>query len=115
MTQVGYPVVVPSYWYGTLPVGPLYAMQYDNMGRLNGMTQDLQDGNGPQPEASAGYGPAGELLNLSYFGVSETRTYNSLLQLTRMTANPGGWPNQMDMQYNYSSTQNNGRITSSND
>ena len=55
------------------------------------------------------------MLNLSYFGVNETRTYNSLLQLTRMTAHPGGGANVMDMQYNYSATQNNGRITSSND
>jgi hypothetical protein len=61
-------------------------MQYDNVGRLNGMTEDLQDGNGTQGVATAGYGPAGQLLNLSYFGVNETRTYNSLLQLTRMTA-----------------------------
>ena len=109
MTQIGYPMC----WHnGPPPSGRLLAMQYDNMGRLNGMTQDI--GDGPQPVASAGYGPAGEVLNLSYFGVNETRTYNSLLQLTRMTANPGGG-NVMDMQYNYSSTQNNGRIASSND
>jgi hypothetical protein len=45
--------------------------------------------------------------------VNETRTYNSLLQLTRMTATNGS--TLMDMQYNYSATQNNGRIASSND
>jgi hypothetical protein len=81
-------------------------MQYDNMGRLISTTEDL--GWGPQPAASAQYGPAGQLLNLSYFGINETRTYNSLLQVTRMTAAYGG--NVMDMQYNYSPTQNNGRI-----
>jgi len=111
MAQVGYPVC--QHGYPPPPAGPLYAMQYDNMGRLNGMTQDLGDGNGPQPEASAGYGPAGQMLNLSYFGVTETRTYNSLLQLTQMTATNGS--TLMNMQYNYSSTQNNGRIASSND
>ena len=110
MTQVAYPAVCwAAPCYPTPPI-PVYAMQYDNVGRLNGMTEDLQDGNGPQGVATAGYGPAGQLLNLSYFGVSETRTYNSLLQLTRMTAT-----GLMDMQYNYSATQNNGRITSSND
>jgi RHS repeat-associated protein len=110
MTQIGYPGL--GFWYS--PPGPLYALQYDNMGRLNGMTEDLQNGSGPQPAASAGYGPAGEMVNLSYFGVNETRTYNSLLQLTRMTANLWG-ANVMDMQYNYSATQNNGRISISND
>ena len=84
MTSTTYPVVAWPGW-GT-PTAPAYAYQYDNVGRLNGMTEDLQDGNGPQGVATAGYRPAGQLLNLSYFGVSETRTYNSLLQLTRMTA-----------------------------
>jgi RHS repeat-associated protein len=66
--------------------------------------------------ATAGYGPAGQLLSL-YYGdpyyenwVNETLNYNSLLQVTNMTV--GGL---MNMQYNYSATQNNGRITSSND
>src|ERR1039458_6224926 len=87
MTQVAYPAVcwaAPCY-PGTPPI-PVYAMQYDNVGRLNGMTEDLQDGNGTQGVATAGYGPAGQLLNLSYFGVNETRTDNRLLELTRMTA-----------------------------
>ena len=113
MTQIGYPAVC---WPGMCnpyapPTGPVYDMQYDNLGWLNGMAPDGGGGN----VVSAGYGPAGQLLNLSYFGMTETRTYNSLLQLTRMTANPGYGGNVMDMQYNYSSTQNNGRITSSND
>ena len=29
------------------------------------------------------YGPAGELLTMSYLGYNETRQYNSMLQLTR--------------------------------
>jgi RHS repeat-associated protein len=41
--------------------------------------------------------------------------YNSLLQLTRMTATQQYGAKVMDMQYNYSAAQNNGRITSSND
>ncbi len=40
----------------------------------------------------------------------DTRTYNSLLQLTRVTV-----PGVMDMQYNYTAGQNNGRIGSSTD
>ena len=58
--------------------------------------------------ASATYGPAGEMATLTSAVGTETRTYNSLLQLTHQVV-----PNYMDMTYNYSSTQNNGRITSS--
>jgi len=82
-------------------------------GRLISTTEDL--GWGPQPAASAQYGPAGELLNLSYFGINEKRAYNSLLQVIHMTATPQYGPSVMDMQYNYSATLNNGRIVSSND
>ena len=35
--------------------------------------------------ATATYGVAGEMTGLSYFGYSETRTYNALLQMTRQT------------------------------
>jgi RHS repeat-associated protein len=42
--------------------------------------------------------------------INETLTYNSLLQVTNMNLG-----SLMNMQYNYSATQNNGRITSSND
>ena len=33
--------------------------QYDANGRLNEMTMDTGNGNGPQPFANATYGPAG--------------------------------------------------------
>src|SRR5207248_304062 len=58
--------------------------------------------------ATASYGTASELLSLTYDGYTETRTYNSRLQMTRMTV-----PAMMDMQYIFSPTQNNGRITQS--
>ena len=50
------------------------------------------------------YGLSGELLSLN----SETRTYNSRLQLTRII---GG----VNMEYRYSPTQNNGQITQQKD
>jgi RHS repeat-associated protein len=70
------------------------------------------------PVASATLGPAGELLTLQYedptqynpIPVYESFQYNALLQVISMNAYP-----QMSMYYNYSSTQNNGRIASSND
>jgi len=34
------------------------------------------------------YGPAGELLTMTYGGCNETRTYNDLYQLTRLTDTP---------------------------
>jgi hypothetical protein len=58
--------------------------------------------------AGASYGVAGEMLGLTYFGYSESRTYNNLLQMTRMTA-----VGMMDMQYVYQAGQNNGRIVQS--
>jgi RHS repeat-associated protein len=75
------------------------------MGRLNSMTL------GGNAVATATYGVAGELATLwsSNFG-TETRTYNSLFQLTRQTVSgPSG--TQMDTEYRYPSGQNNGRIT----
>jgi RHS repeat-associated protein len=92
-----------------MPVNmPIAAFQYDVNGRLNAMTMDDQNGNGPQPFASASYTSIGQLYQLSYGGWTETRTYNTLGQLINQTV-PGG----INMTYNYSSTQNNGRITGS--
>jgi len=47
------------------------------------------------------------MLSLGYFGNTETRTYNTLLQMTRQTVS-----GQMDMQYVYTAGQNNGRVAS---
>ena len=91
------------------PVSGQYLYQYDNMGRLNGMSRF------GAAQVAAGYGAAGQLTNLSYGGVSETFSYNSLLQVTGMTAQIPYYGTQMNMQYNYSATQNNGRIATSND
>jgi len=84
--------------------GPQYQYQYDNMGRVSSL-QDTSDGS---TQATATYGVANELLALTYFGMSETRQYNSQLQLIRQTV-----PGAMDMQYIYPTGQNNGRISSS--
>uniref|UniRef100_Q024R2 YD repeat protein n=1 Tax=Solibacter usitatus (strain Ellin6076) TaxID=234267 RepID=Q024R2_SOLUE len=85
--------------------GPQYSLQYDVNGRLSGM---LDAANGNATVATANYGVAGEMLGLSYFGYSETRTFNSLLQMTRQTVS-----GMMDMQYVYQNGQNNGRIVQS--
>jgi hypothetical protein len=78
-----YPTVHAVGSFGNQSVNmPIAALQYDVNGRLNGMTMDDQNGNGPQPFASATYTPAGQLQTLSYGVGTETRTYNNLLQLT---------------------------------
>ena len=50
------------------------------------------------------------MTSLSYGPYSETRSYNSLLQLTEITTTSGGTA-AMDMQYDYVPGQNNGRIS----
>ena len=80
--------------------------QYDANGRMNTMTWDA--GYGSTTFATATYGAAGEMLSLSYGAGTESRTYNSLLQLTNQSL-----PGYMNMTYNYPATGNNGRITGS--
>jgi hypothetical protein len=50
------------------------------------------------------YGPSNQLLGMTYNGVSETRTYNSLLQLITVSSS------SVNMQYNYpAGPSNNGK------
>ena len=101
--------------------GPQVAMSYDAMSNLSSETQapcQSQDQTGncqtygsSAPLASATYNFAGQLSTLNYpggFG-QETRGYNSMMQLTSIASS------QINMTYNYSATQNNGRIASSAD
>jgi YD repeat-containing protein len=83
--------------------GPTYTYAYDGMGRPVSLVD-----NQPTPEtwvSNVQYGISGELLNISYAGTSETRTYNSRLQLTSVGT----------MQYTYSPNHNNGQITQQQD
>ena len=80
MTSMGYPAVV----------GGARNYQYDEMGRMSGMTDE-----NASSLATATYGVADELLTLwsaygpdgngAFVGTTETRTYNSLMQMTRQT------------------------------
>ena len=54
--------------------------------------------------ATAGYGPAGELLTFN----DETRQYNALLQMTRMYSAD----RFMDLMYSYPDGSNNGQLSS---
>jgi len=100
--------------------------QYDSMGRLSVVREDLIRNGQPSYIAwatGAVYGPAGELKNLSWVVqagsdlasdvyTNEARTYNSRLQLTGLTASGSFSQAAMNFTYNYSATANNGQITS---
>ena len=88
--------------------GPTYTYAFDTMGRINGMT----DASHNTLVSGITYGPAGQLLTATYLGYNETRQYNVLNQLSRLTTTGTGG---IDFQYSYSATQNNGKITQTQD
>ncbi len=83
---------------------PTYNCTYDAMARLNGMTGTDNGG-----VSNVSYGPANELLSINYYGATETRTYNSLLQLTNISATVQGGTG-INLTYNYTGAANNGKI-----
>ncbi|MGH9663495.1 MAG: hypothetical protein ACRD9L_03610, partial [Bryobacteraceae bacterium] len=91
---------------GSNITGDTYSYGFDSLGRPVGLTDQTT-----MQTAVSGvtYGPAGEMLTINYGGVNETRTYNSLLQLTALSAYHFG------RQYSYSGTANNGKIQSETD
>ena len=115
MTAIQY----PSSWNGSSWVaGKNLGTTYDSMGRLQKLT-DLT----AQSDiiSNATYGPAGQLLTMTagtYAGINETRTYNSIGQLTQIRScvnSYGNCPANLNVQYSYSTTQNNGKIASQQD
>ena len=92
------------------PGPPTYTYPTDTMGRLNGMTE--QDINGTNTYASGGtYNAAGQLAQIdwNWIGTVESRQYNTMGQLTNITAG------YMNLTYNYTAGQNNGKIASQTD
>ena len=85
---------------------PSYSYQYDSLARLNGML----DSSSNPVVSGVQYGPANELLNMTYSGIAETRTYNYRLQVLSIVANNG--VDLVNSSYAYSATQNNGKILS---
>src|SRR5271165_2562500 len=77
------------------------------MGRLNGAT----DQNSNAVVSGVQYTIANQLQTLSYGGMTETRGYDPVMQqLTSLQV--GG---AVNMQYNYTAGQNNGKIASQKD
>ena len=93
-----------------LPSGLIYSHAYDTMRRLNTMTNV---GGSYQMITGTTYDPANRLLSISGNNLTETRSYNTMGQLTNITSTAYGYPGgNVNITYNYSATQNNGKITS---
>ena len=93
--------------------GDNYTYSFDSMNRPVGLTDQttLQTA-----VSGVTYGPAGEMLTVNYGPINESRTYNSMLQLTALSAfNAGLGHSVFGRQYSYSGTQNNGKIQSETD
>jgi RHS repeat-associated protein len=99
----------PSSWNGSSWVsGPNLGNTFDSMGRLQTLTEL---GTSSAIISGTTYNPAGQLLTMTGANgaPSETRTYNSIGQMEQLQS--GG----LNIQYNYSATVNNGKITSQTD
>jgi hypothetical protein len=94
MTSVTYPTTY-SFVYPNLVAseGPTYTYSFDSMARPIGPT----DQNNSAVVSGVQYGgnscgQANELVSMSYFGVTETHCYNTMMQLTNITI-----PGQLNM------------------
>ncbi len=105
MTSAGYPTTWTYTGGGVAQStpGPTYSYSFDSMSRLAGMT----DQNSNTDVSGVTYNAANQLTGITYFGSPETRSYNSLGQMTQLYVNSGLYYN-----YNYPSGTNNGKISS---
>ncbi len=86
---------------------PTFSYTYDSMMRLSSMTDNS---NYAQPVVnSIQYNAASQLTAINYYGATETRAYNNLMQLTNITATG------LNVTYNYTPGGNSGKITSATD
>ncbi len=86
--QITYPTDASSFT-------PTYNYTYDAMARLSGMT-----GNDGGYVNNVSYGAANELKTINYYGATETRSYNSLFQMTNITAAVGAI-SKINQTYNF--------------
>jgi RHS repeat-associated protein len=108
MTSVNYPTTYS--WNGTSLVpsaGPAYTYSFDAMSRPTGLT----DQNNYAAVSGVVYGGAcaqsNQLSSITYFGVTESRCYNNLGQMTSISI-----PGSINTTYAYPSGTNNGKISS---
>ena len=91
---------------------PTFTYNYDSMMRLSTMSDSS---NYTQPVVNgATYNAANQITALNYYNTTESRGYNNLMQLTNITASIGN-TQQLNVSYNYTNGQNNGKIASTSD
>ncbi|MGA7409469.1 MAG: hypothetical protein WBW33_03225, partial [Bryobacteraceae bacterium] len=100
--SVAYPVANTTTWGAPAAT---YTFGRDAMSRLNTMT----DQNNNTLVSGVTYSPANQILTLTASTFTETSQYNANLQLKELTTG------SYHFTYNYSGTQNNGRVQSIND
>lgn len=104
LTGVSYPTDAGS------GVTPAFNYTYDSLMRLAGAT----DQNNVPIVSNVQYSVASQLTSINYYTASETRSYNSLLQLSNITTTVQGTTG-INLTYNYPSGSNNGKINSMRD
>ena len=104
---MSYPSYYPSI-PGNATAGPTYTYSFDPMHRPNLLT----DQNNNTDVQRVQYNAASQLTQIQYFGLGgiETRSYNSLNQLTSIATSCCG--NAPNVTYNYPASSNNGKISS---
>ena len=85
---------------------------YDGMARINSVQTKLETENDPSPSyqsviSNVSFNAFGSISGLTHLGVSESRSYNALGQMTRMTKG-----SLIDVEYRFSATANDGKIVS---
>jgi len=105
IASVNYPTTYSFNGTTLVPnTGPTYTYSFDAMYRPTGLT----DQNSNTLVNNVSYNPANQLLTFN----TETRTYNNLNQMTRLTIT-GSAP--LDITYNFPAGANNGKISSQKD
>ena len=90
--------------------GPTYTYSFDSMSRPIGLTDQNQYAAVSAVQYGGANAPPNALSSISYFGETETRRYNSLMQLTDL--NIAGIANGLHYSYRFPSGANNGKISS---
>ncbi len=90
--------------------GPTYTYSFDQMYRPSG----LKDQNNNTDVNNVIYNAASQLTSISYLGINESRTYNTLNQLTALSATQGSTV-IVNKSYSYPAAANIGKITSQTD
>jgi hypothetical protein len=99
MTSVNYPTTYS--WNGSQLVpatGPTYTTSFDAMSRPSSMV----DQTNATKVNNITYNPANQLTAVTYFGANESRTYNTLNQMTNLTVG-----STMNITYTFPTANNN--------